>query len=502
MEIVLGISIAPSAARLVLVEGRNADGVTVEQDEFAVAVKKASAAAAADRLVDAIVGTREGAAAAGYRLTSTGVTWTDPAAVGALRRALASRDLDDVMLVSPLLAAAALTQSVGNALGYERIAMLLVERDSATLAVVEVGDGSIVDQQRHALVRSSQKGVAAELCAMVTGVEACAPRADGLFVVGCDFDRSVDVLAIKAALEGATALEVIVPEEPDMALARGAALASANAPLFAASTAALAYSLDPGAAEMNPRALAPAYLDVSGNAELGAAALAYTALEDDDESVRPRVPALLVGSALTGVTAVAAAVAVVALTSVAHPSPPAQPTRQAAAPTHLVPPPEVQAPAPSLQPAAAPTPEPAAGPAPTPEAAPPPAPVPEAAALPAPTPVAAAPPAPPPVAAVPLVPPAPPAPRRVPARRAPEYAPAPVRPAPAPPAAPAPPPAAPPPPERVAAPAAPPPEEYRPSPRFYIRLPFVPVLIPIGPPPPRAPAPLAPPPPGPPPPGP
>ncbi|MDV3292376.1 hypothetical protein, partial [Mycobacterium avium] len=41
----------------------------------------------------------------------------------------------------------------------------------------------------------------------------------------------------------ASPVPVTGPEEPDMALARGAALASANAPLFASSTAALAYAL-------------------------------------------------------------------------------------------------------------------------------------------------------------------------------------------------------------------------------------------------------------------
>ena len=40
------------------------------------------------------------------------------------------------MLVSPLLAAAALAQTVGHALGYQHIAMLFVEAGSATLAVV------------------------------------------------------------------------------------------------------------------------------------------------------------------------------------------------------------------------------------------------------------------------------------------------------------------------------------------------------------------------------
>ena len=184
-------------------------------------------------MIAPIVGTREVAAEGGYQLASTGVTWADPAEVGALREAIASRDVGSVMLVFPLLAAAALAQAVGQSIGYEHIAMLLVERDRSTLAVVDVADGSIVDLHRRQLV----EGTAVEPAAMVAGLDAPMSRADGAFVVGCGAGSGTDVAAIKAALESATALEVTVPEEPDIALAWGAALASANAPLFMSSTA-------------------------------------------------------------------------------------------------------------------------------------------------------------------------------------------------------------------------------------------------------------------------
>jgi hypothetical protein len=441
---VLGVSMAPNAVRLVLIEGQDADGVTVEEDEFEVA-----ASGGPDQVVAAIVGTREGAAEGGCQLASTGVTWTDPADVGALREAIASPDVGSVMLVSPLLAAATLAQSVGQSIGYEHVAMLFVERDSATLAVVDVADGSIVDLHRRQL----SGAVADELAAMVAGLDAAGPRANGVFVVG----GGTDTAALKAALEAATALEVTVPEEPDMALARGAALASANAPLFAASTVALAYSLDPGTGEVNPRSLTPTYLDVDGSADPGAGALAYSAFDEDPtREARRRRPSLLVGSALAGVAAVAAGVVAVSLTSDTHPRPSPPPTPHAVAPVNSVPPPEAQVPAPSPPPPAV-----AAPPAPAPEAAAPPA---------------------PPAPVVQQAPvneaPAPP-PRRAPARRAPESVPAPVQ------QAPAPPPAAPPP----EAPAPPPQYPQRPPLTAYLHLPFVTVPIPINPPPPPAPPP-------------
>ena len=75
--IVLGVSMAPTKVRMVLVEGENADGVTVDQDNLDVTADS-SASTAATQVISAILGTREGAAEAGFQLLSTGVTWTDP----------------------------------------------------------------------------------------------------------------------------------------------------------------------------------------------------------------------------------------------------------------------------------------------------------------------------------------------------------------------------------------------------------------------------------------
>src|SRR3984893_19508907 len=115
MDTVLGVSMAPTAVRMVLVEGENGDGATVDKDNFAVAADDdAATVAAADQVVSAILGTRESAAEGGYQLTSTGVTWTDPVEAAALRDALAAHKVENVMLVSAFLASAALAQSGGN----------------------------------------------------------------------------------------------------------------------------------------------------------------------------------------------------------------------------------------------------------------------------------------------------------------------------------------------------------------------------------------------------
>ncbi|WP_082929801.1 hypothetical protein, partial [Mycobacterium sp. 1164966.3] len=430
MDIVLGVSMEPTTVRLVLIEGDNADGVTVEEDNFEVdaAGQSAPPGAVADQVIEAIIGTREGAVQGGCQLTSTGVTWTDPAEVAVLRDKLAALDIRGVMLVSPLLAAAALAQTVGVSLGYEHLAMLFVEPTNVTLAVVDVADGSIVDLHRQSLDGDgqddghcdTQPSVAARLATMIAGLDARGSRADGVFLIGC----GTDIVPLKLALEASAPLDVTAPEEPDMALARGAALASANAPLFASSTAALAYALDPGTGEVNPGSLSPTYLDVSAHADLGDDVRAYSALADeaDDLRMRRRRPLVLVGGTLAGSAAAAAAVLALTLTSDRPPPVPqhrhggAVATPVSQAPAELPPAPS---PAPSVAPAELP---------PAVAAPPPPSPAEQVPPSVAPIPAAAAPP-----------------PARAPATRAPaprEQAPAPAAPPPPPPAAPPPPPPA------------------------------------------------------------
>jgi hypothetical protein len=338
---------------MVLVEGENADGVTVEEDNFDIAVDDGSATlSASDQVISAILGTREGATDAGHLLTSTGVTWTDQVGAAALREALAARKVENVMLVSAFMAAAALAQTVGSATDTARTALLFLEPDSATLAVVDSADGSIADVQKQSMPSDD---AVAELARMVAGLDALEPRPEGVFVVG----SGVDIAAIKPRLEAVTSLPVSAAEEPETALAWGAALASANAPLFASSTAALAYAQDPGTGEIDPHAVAPGYLatpDGLLGTELGEDDVAYSAIPDEEAetntvvldapaddlpNANPRRPVLLASSVLAIIFVTAALALEVALalgirpTVALRPNPGQQliiPTKQAPAP--------------------------------------------------------------------------------------------------------------------------------------------------------------------------
>ncbi|ORB32784.1 DUF7159 family protein, partial [Mycobacterium paraseoulense] len=299
MDVVLGVSLAPETVRMVLVEGEAAGGVTVDQNDFRL-TDQATAVDAADRVVSAILGTRESAVQGGYRLTSSGVTWTDPAEAAALRQALAERKIENVVLVSAVMAAAALAQAAGSATNCARTALLLVEPTTATLAVVDTADGAVADVRRHPLPNSDEAALAT-LAAMTADAESMRARPDGLFLVGSD----VDIPFLKPALEAATSLSVTTPEEPEMALARGASLAAANARLGAPSTIAMPYAGDPLA---DGRELAYSAEADSGKARATGADRAAAA-HSDGRGSRKAVLAVVAATLMFVVGVVALAVA-------------------------------------------------------------------------------------------------------------------------------------------------------------------------------------------------
>jgi hypothetical protein len=86
---------------------------------------------------------------------------------------------------------------------------------------------------------------------------------------------------------------VIAPEEPQLALARGAALASANAPRYDASTVGPAYSQDPDGTTAQTLAALLGHDDASpAAADIGS---------DSDDVPERSKPFLLVGSSLTAI---------------------------------------------------------------------------------------------------------------------------------------------------------------------------------------------------------
>jgi uncharacterized membrane protein YgcG len=352
---------------MVLVEGDKADGSIVDHDTFDITANNGSATSltAAEQVVEAVLGTKESAAAGGHHLKSIGVTWSDHAEASTLRDTLAARGIDDVMLVSDGHAAAALAQAVGRAVGYATTALLFIDRDTATLSVVQTGDGSVVKVLSRSLHSEDAMAVLTDMAAAVDAQDS-APQ--GMFVVG----SGVDVTLVKSHLQNLVSLPVNAPDEPEIALARGAALASAHAPAFEATTTGLAYSQDPDGTTAGN-----AYAGLAGaDTQLAAVGGADVLLDDyvaqtDMEPIAPeqgRKPFLLVGSALTSIFVVGVVALVISLAVSIRPTVDQRPSP---GPNAIVPSTEAPAPAPApLQEAQQPV-----APPPPPETIKPPMPV-------------------------------------------------------------------------------------------------------------------------------
>ena len=305
MDVVLGVSMTRAAVRMALVEGEDADGATVDHECFDL-----TSATVAEQVIAGILGTRDSAAEGGHRIHATGVAWTDHAAAAQLTKALRAHNIDDVVVVSELHAASALAQAIGQALGCDRTALMFLERDTATLAVVNTADGAVVrvaSRTRHAPVP--------ELQAMVAGLERLAQPPQAVFIVG----SGIDVAALKPTIAAGTTLTVHAPEDGALALARGAALAAANAPRFEASTVGVAATVDTAtvAGIITQRAFAGYMAPLGYSAVPDEESLVERddAAEPGEEATETSEPFLLVGSALmtifvVGVLALVAAIVV------------------------------------------------------------------------------------------------------------------------------------------------------------------------------------------------
>jgi len=225
---VLGVSMTPTSVRTVLVAGEKADGVVVNYGNFDIAHgADLPSGTTIEQIIATILITRETAASAGYQVGSTGVTWVDAATATALREGLATRRVDNVLLVSPFHSAIALAGAAGESAGYDHTALLCIEPDVATLAVVDTADRVVTDVRRRFLPDDDDEAVGA-LVEIVSGAGAMKGGPQGVFVVG----SGVDIPLIMPALVDATTLSVGAPEQPDSALARGAALAAASTELL------------------------------------------------------------------------------------------------------------------------------------------------------------------------------------------------------------------------------------------------------------------------------
>jgi hypothetical protein len=218
VDAVLGLSVTPTSFGLVLVEGSDADGATMDRDAFDVehgAVHTSEQATAAVLRTEAIAATR------GVRLHSIGLTWSEDAGDQAsqLIRSLSESGFDIVPIRLPE-ATEALARGMADVIGFETTAVCVIEPETVITLIVHTGDGAVQTAFNHAI--DTEESLISWLSAVFTKAD-WQPQA--LVVVGSagGFDEFLPLL------EEALSVPVFSPAEAELALARGAALASTSA---------------------------------------------------------------------------------------------------------------------------------------------------------------------------------------------------------------------------------------------------------------------------------
>ena len=219
MDAVLGLSVTPSAVGLVLVEGQDADGATMDRDAFEVGFRgRSSAIQTSEQAAAAVLRSEAIAATRGHRLHSIGVTWSDDAGAEAslLLKSLTDSGFDNVVPVRLPDATEALARGIAEVIGYSTTAVCVLEPETVIALIVHLRDGAVQTSVNHRIVTEEE---------LIRWLSNVFTRADwqpqALVMVGSGGDDE-----LMPILEDALSVPVFAPAEAGLALARGAALAS------------------------------------------------------------------------------------------------------------------------------------------------------------------------------------------------------------------------------------------------------------------------------------
>jgi len=222
VDAVLGLSVTPSAVGLVLVEGQDADGATVDREAFEIRPgRRSSALETSEQAAAAVLRTEAVAATRGHRLHSIGVTWSDDADAEAslLLRSLTERGFDNVVAVRLPEATEALAWGVAEVIGHDITAVCVIEPDMVIALIVHTGAGAVQTAVNRAI--DTEEALIRWLSSVFTRADW---RPEALVVVGSGGNLD----ALMPRLEDVLSVPVYAPADAELALARGAALASAH----------------------------------------------------------------------------------------------------------------------------------------------------------------------------------------------------------------------------------------------------------------------------------
>ena len=210
----------PTSLGLVVVGGddlRDGDEADRAPDAFSLRVDGSTDVWEATEQVTAAV--EAISAARGHRLKSIGVTWSDESGAGASRLmdSLSESGFGNVVPIRMPEATEALARGTAEVIGYRTTAVCVVEPDTAIALIVHTDNGAVQTAINHGI--DSDESLIGWLSTVFTRADW---QPEALVLVGSagDFD------AVLPHLEEALSVPVFAPAEAQLALARGAALAS------------------------------------------------------------------------------------------------------------------------------------------------------------------------------------------------------------------------------------------------------------------------------------
>jgi hypothetical protein len=226
LDTVLGLSLTSTSVGWVLVEGRDADGTTLDHDDFDVPPANGVQAVHTSEQASAAVLEAQ-AAAAGYdqRLHVVGVTWSDEAAAESalLLESLTDAGFDNLVPVRLHDACEMLACAIAPVVGYDQAAVCVLDGESTIVVMVD-NDGP---EPQTAIKQLS--GGPDHLVHWLTALfDRSSWQPSGIVIVGAEYELD----ALSTRLEAAVPVPVISQPGAELVLARGAALASAQSTEF------------------------------------------------------------------------------------------------------------------------------------------------------------------------------------------------------------------------------------------------------------------------------
>jgi hypothetical protein len=228
LDTVLGLSLTSTAVGWVLVEGRDADGVILDHNDFEVCTGGGMRAVdTSEQAMAAVLQAQSAAVQHDQRLHVIGVTWSDEAAAEAalLLESLTDAGFDNVVPVRLRQASEMLARGIAPVVDYDKTTVCVLDGESTTVVMV---DTDACDGESQTVTKHVPGDTDRLVQWLATMFDRGSWQPGCVVVVGADHDLEPLVWQLEKTLP----VPVITQTGVQLALARGAALASAECTEF------------------------------------------------------------------------------------------------------------------------------------------------------------------------------------------------------------------------------------------------------------------------------